>query len=125
MSRELENLRRMESVKHVHQVQVEILLEPNNVTISAMKDLSDVSRCCGMDKNTTCLDDIWVGEDFVQVFQLIAQLKWIDNPVLLARTNLHQTHEATICAIAMVFQIESNFPCLAELVYELCELGTC
>src|SRR5258708_23440264 len=125
MSRELENLRRLESVEQVHQIQVEILLEPNDVTISAMKDLPDVSRCCGMDKNTTCLDDIRVGEDFIHVFQFIAQLKWIDNPVLLARTNLPQTHEATICAISMVFQIESDFPCLAELVYELCELGTC
>ena len=115
----------MESVKHVHQIQIEILLEPNNVTIGAMKDLAYVSWCCDRDMNETCFDDIWVSENLIQVFQLVAQLKWIDDPILLARANLHQTYESTICAVAMVFQVDCNFPGLAELVYELCELNTC
>jgi hypothetical protein len=125
MSREAENLRSMECVKHVHQIQIEVLLEPNNVTISAMKDLANVSLCCDWDKNTTCLDDTWVCKNFIEVFQLVTQLKRINNPILLARTDLHQAYEATICAIVMIFQIDRNFPCLAELVYELCKLGTC
>jgi hypothetical protein len=44
MSREVENLRGMKGVKHVHQIQVEILLEPNNIAIGTMKDLQLVSQ---------------------------------------------------------------------------------
>ena len=40
MLREVEYLRGVESVKHVHQIQVEILLEPNNITFGAMEDLA-------------------------------------------------------------------------------------
>ena len=115
----------MECVKHVHQIQTEVLLEPNNVTISAMKNLANVSLRYDWDKDSTCLDDTRIRKYFIEVFQLVTQLKWINNPVLLARTDLHQAYEATVCAIAMIFQIDCNFPCLAELVYELRELGTC
>lgn len=36
MSRELENLRGMEGVEHVHQIQIEILLEPDGITFGTM-----------------------------------------------------------------------------------------
>src|SRR6266852_8730863 len=105
MSRESENFRSMECVKQVHQIQTEVLLEPNNVTISTVKDLANVSLCHDWDKNTTCLDDTWVCKNFIEVFQFVTQLKRVNNPILLARTDLHQAYEAPICAIAMIFQI--------------------
>jgi hypothetical protein len=114
----------MESVKHVNQIQIEILLEPNNVALGAMEDLTYVSQYSDGDKNKTCFDNIWVSKNLIQVFQLVAQLKWIDDPILLACANLHQTYETTICAIAMVFQVDRNFPGLSKLFYELCELST-
>ena len=42
MARETEDFGRVEGVEEVHDVQVEVLLKPNYVTFSAMKNLQEM-----------------------------------------------------------------------------------
>jgi hypothetical protein len=46
--------------------------------------------------------------------------KQVHYPVLVASTNVHETYEPTVCAVAMAFQVDRNDLALVEFIDELC-----
>jgi hypothetical protein len=108
---ELENLRGEEGVKQVYKIQIEVLLKPDDAAIDAVQEL----------------DDVQDGEALIQVFysprSANGSTTQSTSRVLIC-IRLHGKYKAAACAVAMVLQIDRDFPALAELVDVRVELCT-
>lgn len=68
------------------------------------------------------LDDVGIGKHLVQDLQLAAQLERVDDPVAVARADLHQADEADVGALVVVLQVHGDLGRLFELVEHLQQL---
>ena len=104
-------------VKQVDDIEVEVLLQPDNVAFCTMEDLWNVSISdTGLMSTPKYLHDVGICENLVELFQLLPQCKGVDHKVLCSGAYLHEAHEATETAIVVILEVHSDFLRNSELV---------
>mmetsp|Transcript_26839 Transcript_26839/g.85261 ORF Transcript_26839/g.85261 Transcript_26839/m.85261 type:complete len:306 (-) Transcript_26839:653-1570(-) len=94
-SREAQGPGRQASVKHVHQVDGEVPLEPQDVTVRTMQHLHYAG----------------VREDLIQQVHLLKDVEGVDDKVFGPRGDLYQTHKASVGPEVVMLNVHRNlFP---------------
>ena len=80
----------MMGIEKIDNVKIEILLQPHNVTLGSVKDLCHLGERDGWSlRKGTCLHNVGVREDLVELLQFVPYRKCINYPVTLSCADLH------------------------------------